>query len=167
MQADLRYIEEEDLELLLKWRNHPAVKRYMYSQHDISIDEHKRWFLKLGEDDSQQAFIFSINGQPEGYVNFKKIHCGPIADWGFYLNPDAPKGTGRLLGRAALDYAFYKMNLHKVCGQALGYNEKSINFHLRMGFKHEGLLRDQYFDGFRYHNVECFGLLADEWLGSK
>ena len=92
-----------------------------------------------------------------------EIAAGGIADWGFYAAPDAPKGTGRKLGASALTYAFARLELHKVCGQALDFNERSIHFHLRLGFQQEGVLREQHFDGEQYHGIVCFGLLATEW----
>ena len=86
-----------------------------------------------------------------------------MADWGFYAAPDAPKGTGRQLGKAVQYYVFVQAGLHKLCGQALVYNERSIRFHQSLGFQQEGILREQHFDGQNYHDVVCFGLLASEW----
>lgn len=164
MQGYLRMMVEADLPLVLQWRNHPDVRRYMYTQHEITPEEHAQWFTQLCHDDTQSSWIFVVDDIPLGYVNFKKTAVSAVADWGFYLATDAPKGTGSQLGTAALNYAFRQMKLHKVCGQALGYNEKSKGFHLRLGFKREGVLRQQYFNGKDYHDVECFGLLASEWI---
>jgi RimJ/RimL family protein N-acetyltransferase len=86
-----------------------------------------------------------------------------VADWGFYLAPDAPKGSGRELGKQALDYAFTQLGLHKVCGQALGFNKRSIAFHTALGFTEEGCLREQHFNDGKFHDVVCFGLLSHEW----
>jgi RimJ/RimL family protein N-acetyltransferase len=96
-------------------------------------------------------------------VNFTQTGNGGIADWGFYMAPDAPKGSGRQLGLVSLSQAFTKLNLHKVCGEALAYNNRSILFHQALGFQQEGTLRDEHFDGERYHNVIRFGLLSHEW----
>ena len=158
---------EDDLSLVLQWRNHPDVRCYMYTQHEITPEEHVQWFSRLCHDDTQSSLIFVVDGTPLGYVNFKVITASAVADWGFYLAPNAPKGTGSQLGTAALNYAFQQMKLHKVCGQALSFNEKSKRFHLRLGFKREGTLRQQYFDGENYYDVECFGLLSNEWIGGE
>jgi RimJ/RimL family protein N-acetyltransferase len=96
-------------------------------------------------------------------VNFNESENGGIAEWGFYVAPYALKGTGRQLGHAALSYAFNQVKFHKVNGQALAYNERSIHFHKSLGFEQEGILRDQHFDGECYHNVICFGMLFPEW----
>jgi UDP-4-amino-4,6-dideoxy-N-acetyl-beta-L-altrosamine N-acetyltransferase len=164
VQGYLRPMNEKDLAMVLQWRNSPDVRRYMYSQHEISAEEHAKWFARVVHDDYQHTLLYILNEKPVGYVNFKQESSVAVADWGFYLSPDALKGTGSQLGFAALNYAFNDIQLHKVCGQALGFNEQSIRFHLKMGFQREGILRKQYYDGLKYHDIECFGLLSREWL---
>ena len=158
--ANFREMEEEDLGLVLSWRNHPDIRRYMYNQHEIMIDEHRQWFEQNKADLSSFLLIFETTA-PLGFVSFKKL--GSCVEWGFYTAPDAPKGTGTLLGEAALQYAFEEIKVHKVCGQALDYNQASKRLHQKIGFKHEGVLREQYFDGQCYHDIICFGILQYEW----
>lgn len=162
----IRHMVHADLERVLAWRNHPDVRRFMYTQHEITLDEHQRWFERTLPDPKKHLLVFEVNQQPQGFVNFSEVENGGIADWGFYAAPDASKGSGRQLGRAALNHAFTQLKLHKVCGEALAYNERSIQFHQSLGFKQEGILRDQHFDGERYHNVISMGLLSNEWQTS-
>lgn len=161
--AQLRRMSVADLEKVLSWRNAPEVRRYMYTQHEIGLDEHTRWFERASEDSNRHLLIFESQRVDLGFINIHKISHGGIADWGFYAAPDAPKGSGRQLGYATLNYAFTELGYTKLCAQALIYNERSIRFHLKLGFQQEGVLRHQYFDGQRYHDVVCFGLLASEW----
>lgn len=159
----MRSMIQADLEQVLAWRNHPDVRRYMFSQHEITLAEHRLWFERTMQNPKKHLLIFEANHQPQGVVSFSEVGDGGVADWGFYLAPDAPKGSGRQLGSAALSHAFTQFNFHKVCGQVLEYNQRSIRFHQSLGFRLEGSLRDQYFDGERYHQVNCFGLLCNEW----
>lgn len=161
-QQRVRPMTREDVERVLGWRNHAEVRRYMYTQHEISLEEHSRWFERASQDPNRHLLVFEIDGVPSGFINFDQA-AGGIAQWGFYAAPDSPKGVGRQLGVAALEYAFSSLRLHKICGQALIYNERSIKFHLNLGFKQEGVLREQHFDGQSYHDIVCFGLLAAEW----
>jgi UDP-4-amino-4,6-dideoxy-N-acetyl-beta-L-altrosamine N-acetyltransferase len=154
---------EADLEQVLSWRNHPDVRRYMYTTHEIGLDEHREWFTGASTNPAIDLMIYESEGQGVGFVNITRTRCSEVADWGFYLAPDAPKGAGRSLGYQALAYAFEKLGLHKVCGQALGFNERSITFHKALGFIKEGRLRDQHFDGNEFHDVVCYGLLKNEW----
>ncbi|MGN2624135.1 UDP-4-amino-4,6-dideoxy-N-acetyl-beta-L-altrosamine N-acetyltransferase [Stutzerimonas balearica] len=155
-----------DLECVLAWRNHPEVRRYMYTRHEITLEEHAGWFERASKDPGRHLLIFEDGEVPLGFINLQQIAPGGIAEWGFYAAPDAPKGTGRQLGRVALRYAFDEVGFHKLCGQALAFNERSIRFHRSMGFREEGVLRQQHFDGQHHHDVVCFGLLAGEWQPS-
>jgi UDP-4-amino-4,6-dideoxy-N-acetyl-beta-L-altrosamine N-acetyltransferase len=166
-KLNLRPMNVDDLEQVLTWRNHPEVRRYMYTQHEIHPDEHARWFAQASKDPKRSLLVFESNTIPLGFININQISSGGIAEWGFYVAPDAPKGTGRLLGQAGLRYAFGEIKMHKLCGQALVFNERSIRFHLSLGFQREGILQQQHFDGYKYHDVVCFGLLASSWCESN
>ncbi|WP_256222705.1 UDP-4-amino-4,6-dideoxy-N-acetyl-beta-L-altrosamine N-acetyltransferase [Pseudomonas sp. Pf153] len=159
----VRTMTTDDLQAVLAWRNHPDIRRYMYTQHEISLEEHCAWFNRASSDPNKHLLIFEMNGISRGFINFTEHPSSRVADWGFYVAPRAEKGTGRQLGEAALEYAFHFLNLHKVCGQALNFNERSIRFHRSLGFQQEGTLRDQHYDGEHYHAVICFGLLSTEW----
>lgn len=159
----LRPMAESDLENVLQWRNHSEVRRYMYTTHEIHLDEHRQWFANASTNPAIKLLIYEHEGKPFGFVNFTRSRCSVVADWGFYIAPNAPKGCGSALGRQAIDYAFSQLCFHKVCGQALGFNERSIAFHKRLGFVEEGRLREQHFDGDTFHDVVCFGLLNRDW----
>jgi len=160
---NLRPMTETDLEQVLSWRNHPEVRRYMYTTHEIGMEEHSKWFSSIKLDPAVNLMIYENQGLAKGFLNITRTRCQEVADWGFYLAPGAPKGTGRSLGGEALRYAFEELGLHKLCGQALGFNERSIAFHKALGFSEEGRLRDQHFDGYEFHDVFYFGLLKQEW----
>lgn len=161
--CSIRDMSADDLENVLAWRNHPEIRRYMYTQHEITMAEHRAWFERNSQDHKKHLLIFEVDGVAQGFVNITELAVHGIADWGFYVSPDASKGTGRRLGELALEYAFRNLRLHKICGQALVFNERSVKFHYGLGFRQEGVLRDQHHDGENYHSVICFGLLNTEW----
>lgn len=160
--CSVRPMLKSDLEQVLVWRNHPELRRYMLTQHEITRDEHLAWFERCAKDSKKCLLIAEEDGRAFGFVQFSGVAPGAAADWGFYLAPDAQKGAGVKLGMTALDYAFHTLALHKVCGQALAFNEKSIRLHRRLNFHQEGLLPRQQVDG-AYHDLICFGLLSSEW----
>ena len=131
---------QADLERVLTWHNHSDVRRYMYTQHEISLEEHHGWFERAQGDPCKHLLIYEVNLTPLGFVSFTEIESSGVAKWAYYAAPEAPKGTGHTLGRAALDYAFNEITLQKVCGQALAFNERSIRFHQSFGFEKEGVL---------------------------
>lgn len=165
--CQIRKVTAEDLPMLLAWRNHAEVRRYMFTQHEISLDEHRKWFAKTSDDPSRSLLIVEEDQKAIGYVQFSKVEEGGVAEWGFYARPDAPKGIGSKLGVMALNYAFGLLRLHKVSGQAIESNQASIAFHQRLGFALEGVLRDQQRINGVYHSLHCFGMLATEWKPKK
>lgn len=166
-QQRVRPMRESDLLTVLAWRNHPDIRRVMYTQHEITVAEHTAWFARAVKDAGRHLLIFETSSIPVGFININQVAHGGIADWGFYVSPDAAKGTGRRLGKAALEFAFVERGLHKLCGQALAFNQRSIRFHGYLGFQQEGVLRQQHFDGEHYHDVVCFGLLASDWQANN
>ncbi|WP_205126761.1 UDP-4-amino-4,6-dideoxy-N-acetyl-beta-L-altrosamine N-acetyltransferase [Nitrincola tibetensis] len=159
--GSLKRVEHRDLPLLITWRNHPDVRAYMYSQHQISPAEHQQWFDRQSHDQNSHLFIYSEESQPCGFAQLRVAK--ERAEWGFYLAPEAKKGTGTRLGKTVLDWAFQNLNLHKVSGEALDFNHASIRFHHKLGFVDEGRLRDHIKINETFHDVLCFGLLESEW----
>jgi len=164
-KSAIRQMTYDDLEMVLAWRNHPEVRRYMYTQHEISLEEHTQWFEQTTYDDGKHLLIFEYQDISCGFVSFSEVENSDITEWGFYTSPEAPKGTGRLLGELALFYAFAKAGFHKVHGKVIDSNKRSANFHLNQGFNEEGVLRNNYFDGAEYHDVICFGITKYDWQG--
>jgi len=160
-------VQQQDLEMILSWRNHPEVRRYMFTQHEIGLDEHLGWFERSSRDERRRLMIFEADGVACAFVNLTRVGKGEVWDWGFYVAPGSPRGTGRRLGRASLHEAFFRMKVHKLCGQVLAGNERSVRFHEALGFVREGELREQQLDGQEYRNLICFGLLRSEYLARE
>ncbi|WP_321338266.1 UDP-4-amino-4,6-dideoxy-N-acetyl-beta-L-altrosamine N-acetyltransferase [uncultured Cohaesibacter sp.] len=158
----VRPMEAGDLKIVLAWRNHAEVRNYMFAQEYISFEQHKKWFDMAHADPTRALLIYERDGVDVGFVQFSNVEPGSISEWGFYKAPSAPKGTGRALGAASLTYAFDELHIHKACGQVLDFNIGSIKMHLSLGFKQEGLLRDQHRLNSRYHAVFQFGLFTEE-----
>ncbi len=129
----LRPMMQADLERVLAWRNHPSIRKHMYTQKEISFEEHLSWFKQASVDADRYLLIFEVDDEPQGYVNFR-CDSDRAAVWGFYLAPDASKGFGSLLGKAATRYAFEELHIEKLWGEVLIDNLTSHKFHLRQGF---------------------------------
>lgn len=159
----IRPMRSSDLELVLTWRNHPNISKWMYTTRSISLNEHRGWYEKARNNPAIYPMIYERKGKAEGFVSVSRTRFSEVADWGFYLAPCAPKGSGQSLGIIALNYVFNTLAFRKICGQVLAINESSITFHKDLGFTEEGRLRKQHFDGTQYHDVVCFGLLVDDY----
>jgi UDP-4-amino-4,6-dideoxy-N-acetyl-beta-L-altrosamine N-acetyltransferase len=162
----VRPLLESDATDVLAWRNHPDVRRFMFWSDLIPEDAHMQWMRRALIEDSLFVRIVEQSGQPIGLVNFRSGPDSNVAEWGFYLVPDAPTGSGTQMGEAALEHAFYHLQFRKICGQALGSNTRSQRFHLRMGFSQEGRLREQFCRDGHPEDVILYGLLKSEFRGT-
>ncbi|MDH2241153.1 UDP-4-amino-4,6-dideoxy-N-acetyl-beta-L-altrosamine N-acetyltransferase [Pseudomonas sp. GD03909] len=156
---------EHDLGYVLAWRNHSDVRKFMLTQHEITDTEHRAWFERTSKDKTRALLVVEDHQQPIGCVIFSRVEKNSTADWSFYSAPASRAGTGKLVCSAALDFAFQELGVHKVAGQVLDFNIASIRLHQRLGFTQEGILREHGFIDKKYHDLLCFGLLSNEWLG--
>jgi len=162
-ELTLRDMQPDDLEMVRSWRNHPNVRCHMLTQHEISAEEHAQWFGRVQQDPQRHVVLVHEQQQPLGLVHFTPVNPHGVVDWGFYLTPQAPKGSGSKLARMALDFAFKQQGWHKVCGQVISINAASRRFHLKMGFTLEGVWRQQVWINREWLSLWCYGLLADDW----
>ena len=165
----LRKIQQEDLELILSWRNHPDVRSSMFSQSVIELDQHRAWFRRESEKETSLWFLYlDTEGNPAGVVYFTDIDgISSNAFWGFYAAPGARPGTGTRMGVEALDYFLVDKGFHKVNADVLDTNQRSHRFHRKLGFQAEGVFREQYLGKEDYRNVTRFGLLDSDWTDNR
>ncbi|WP_434153614.1 UDP-4-amino-4,6-dideoxy-N-acetyl-beta-L-altrosamine N-acetyltransferase [Pseudomonas sp. JZ134] len=162
--GQLRPVTESDLNNMRLWRNAPNVRLNMYTQHEISQEEHLAWWRNSSNSTENRYFIYELNGRSLGVVCYNKIDViSRNAAWGFYAAPDAPKGTGTMMEFLALDYAFECLRLHKLYCEVLGYNIPVIKLHRKFGFSQEGVFKEQYIFKDKYVDIYRFGMLHSDW----
>lgn len=162
----LRLVEEDDLPKLFTWRNTERIRKAMYTSHIISWEEHCAWFKRTTEERyTNRHYLFLHNKTPLGVVNFTDItKMHKRLTWGFYIGEEgAPKASGTIMGIRALDLAFNELEMHKVCGEVLMDNHQSVVYHEKMGFLHEGILKEHIFKEDKYVDVIVFGQLSTRW----
>ena len=162
-KGSIRQAHHEDLGLLFAWRNNSEIRRFMFNQECIALDKHQQWFEAALQQQDSCLLIYEIDNVALGCTNFSNAIAGQVSEWGFYTAPDAPKGCGSLMGRLVLDHAFVTLGIDKVCAEVLDYNLASIRMHEKIGFKREGLFRQQHKIDDCYHDVIRYGLLSQEW----
>ncbi len=161
----LRALQESDLSLILPWLNSLEVRQAIYTQHEISIDEHQSWFQRIQQDDSKQWFLYlNQDDVPSGVVYFTDLNAiqGSVF-WGFYVNPKERLGTGLRISLDALYKAFDEWGVQKLNADVLASNPRLLEIYKKVGFSEEGCFRDQFFDGEHRIDVIRFGMIAKEW----
>ncbi|HSW04738.1 hypothetical protein [Aquabacterium sp.] len=86
----LRLAVDADAPVVLGWRNHPAVRRVMFTDHLIGPDEHGAWWNRVQASPRHRLLIVVHAGLDCGVVTFTRSLEEPGTwFWGFYLDPDA------------------------------------------------------------------------------
>ena len=161
----LRPVVEEDLELVLSWRNSDRIRRNMYGDHIICMDEHRIWFKHLEQNPAAEYLFFEFQRKPIGMVYFTDIDSkNNKCFWGFYLGEEnLPRGTGTVMGVLGIEYAFETLNIRKLCGEAFQFNTASLKFFRRLGFSEEGHFARHVLKDGKYEDVISFALFRECW----
>lgn len=112
------------------WRNQPANREVSTYQHEITADEHARWWAAVAEDPSRQVLIFEYDGRPLGVVTFFDLDLGRrTGGWGFYLDNETTTTEGIAMMawiqvmKDATTYAFDELGLDVLTGEVNEDNE--------------------------------------------
>ena len=128
----------------------------------LDWDEHVAWFERK-EAAGEAPWVFEIDSIPLGFVQFDKTDCPDTVEWGFYVAPDATKGTGQRLGIAAISYIFKREVINQVIGQVTPDNLRSQRFHERLGFHRMSSVASQ--ESSSATPLISFSLSRSEWPG--
>ena len=160
----LRGIADDELELMRAWRNEPAVRANMYTQHEISREEHLTWWGKMKTRKDQKYFMYEMAGVPMGIAAFAGIDMqSQNSAWAFYASPSASKGTGSKMEFLMLEHAFEDLKLQKLYCEVLAFNTPVIKLHQKFGFNIEGVFRQQHKANNDFIDIYRLGILLPEW----
>lgn len=153
-QADVRQL-----------RNQPDVRKFMYTDHEISEDEHLNWLEGLRASSRQQVFVVLIEGAAAGVVSLSAINTTHrTADWAFYLDTTLQgKGLGSQVELWMLDHAFGAAALEKLNCEVLEINPAVIKMHQKFGFVIEGVRRENIIRDGKRIGVVLLGITKSEW----
>lgn len=168
-QIELIDVNLSHLDLLYNWRNQHHIREVMYDSQEIAYSNHQKWFSGILENEDVYYKVLIVNHVPYGVANFhytnKKDRVG---EWGFYIGElQAPKGMGTVLCTKMLDFLFFELNVRKICAEVLGFNDKSLKFHEKMGFKKEGILKEHIYKDDMYIDIHLYGLFQKQWNITK
>lgn len=161
-------LEREDLIKFYIWTNDPNVV-YLAGLHPLpkSFAEINLWHDAAFRNPMQRTFAIKTgDGNHIGMVEvvdidlrIRRCEIGVFIGDGNYID----KGFGHDAVDVILNFIFKQLNINKVAVRVLEYNTKAKEFFKKIGFKEEGVLRQDYFSDGKYYNIHVMGLLAEEW----
>lgn len=132
--VDFCDLNEEDTRTVLTWRNHPAVRKWMYRSDPITPDEHQRFIGMLKHAKDKQYFLVFFGEERLGVVYLTDIDLQErTATLGVYANPEK-KSVGTLLMDAIIDYAFNRLHLMSIRAEVFRSNARAVSLYEKFGF---------------------------------
>lgn len=82
-------LDEETIENIRIWRNHPDIRKRMYSEDEIPKESHHRFVRSLNNCDTKYYWLVYRGNEPVGTINLVDIDtANNNGQIGFYLIPD-------------------------------------------------------------------------------
>lgn len=165
----IRLMEEKDIPYKVKWINNPKFRHTLNFNYPISEIGTKKWLNSVASDSSRRDFIVCLtdSDEPIGYGGFIGID---------YKNSKAEsymgignlsyqgKGLATEIRELLLDYAFDELILNKVYAYVWKENKPMISLNEKVGFKIEGLLREDILSHGERRDRYIMGILRDEYF---
>jgi ribosomal-protein-serine acetyltransferase len=169
--AHLRPLEESDAEAL--YRLVDANRAYLaewlpWAAAETGVEQHLEFIRatrrQLEEDNGFQAGIVD-GGELVGVIGYHRIDGGNRAtSLGYWLAASSQgRGTMTEAVRALTTHAFDVWDLNRVEIRAAVGNDRSAAIPLRLGFAHEGVLRESERHGETYKDIAVYSMLAADW----
>lgn len=165
--VELKYLSDADVEQIRVWRNQDFVKKNMFTQHEITEEEHRKYMNSIRKDENKSLFLFYLNQKPFGVFHYQYYPEGDYVMGGNYLISRDYEGYGVLQVYFINEILFRHLKFRKNYYEILESNKKLLSMNKKIGGTQERILRNHAKIGKTYQNVYCFSLLADEWDKKK
>jgi RimJ/RimL family protein N-acetyltransferase len=165
----LRGIERDDLERCYAWMSDPDLRATLAQRYPMSLAREADWVERAtrGQDPSEMTFAICLaeDGRHIGNCGLEAIdRDNRTATLGILIGEAdcRGKGLGEDAVRTLSRFAFDEMDLHKIRLDAYAFNARAIRTYERVGFREEGLLREEAYRGGRRVDMVRMGLLRGE-----
>lgn len=159
-----RKLEERDLPQVLDWRTSEHVTQYMYTDIEYNLENQRKWFEKISASTTEYYWIIEVKDQPIGLISLN--HMDPDnkkTTFAYYIgNLDYSIIAGRI-HPYLYNYVFFELGYNKIYAEVMEGNIGMMKMHLHYGFTHVATFKQHIYKYNRYHDVEYFELLAEDW----
>lgn len=124
--------------MILEWRNSTNIKKYMYTQDDISLENHMKFIENLKNCEDKLYFLVKKDDDFIGVIYFVNLIKYEV-DFGLYANPMSKiAGIGRILEEISIDFAFNTLKVEKLKLEVFEDNIQVRNLHKKYKFREIG-----------------------------
>ena len=166
----LRAFTQDDAKYINEIKNDfKALKAFAGRPFPSNLVSEKEWISNMYPPGLMSSIYFVIEENETnnfiGYAVARKIdYLNSNAEVGIIFHKNA-RGKGFFKEASILfyKYLFSEINLHKVYSFVLVYNDIAIENDKKIGFKVEGIMKEQIYQGGKYHDVYMISLYSDDF----
>lgn len=164
----LRLMEEKDIPHKVRWVNNSEFRHTLNFDYPLSEIGTRKWLHNVAGNPNRKDFIVcdKENGEPIGYgglINIDYKNSKAESYMGIGELAYQGKGLGTEIRLILLDYAFKELNLNKVYAHVWEENQAMLELNKKVGFKIDGLLREDVLSHGERRNRYIMSILKREY----
>lgn len=162
-------VDESHAENMFHWMDDPEIRRHLGLRREATLEKTVEWiqFVTAHPDKVRSYAILSGKTHVGNIVLDRFDRILSTARFFIYIGESRGTGLGRAATRALVEEGFGPLGLYKIWLTVHRGNLRAINAYLDVGFKIEGVLRDEFLlDGNRV-DVFYMGILKEDFLRSS
>ena len=172
----LRAIERDDIPRFVEWLNDPQVTAGLLINLPMASWDETNWFENLAKMPMEERPLALEARQPDqtwahiGNVGLHQIEqTNRCAEFGIFIGDKAfwDHGYGSDATLLTLKHGFETLNLNRIYLYVFETNPRAIHVYEKIGFVHEGILRQSIYRNGRYIDTIVMSMLRTEWNAKK
>ena len=170
MNVSIRKFEEKDIPNKIKWINDSNNNKYLHYDLPLEYDKTLNWFINNKNRKDRFDAVIEVEGIPVGLIGLLSIDKkNSKAEYYITLGEPKYKGKGiaKLASKILLDYAFKKLEINKVYLFTEIENIKAQKLFEKIGFKKEGLLKEDIKNGNDLVDRYVYGICKDDYYSKE
>ena len=171
----LRPIEKDDLARYVKWFADPELRGYLDGHLPMGQAQEEKWFEQSLAAKDRNTQSWAIDAQPADMAVGPWVHIGGCglheiewrhrwAELGIVIGSRDywGRGYGTDAVQTLTRWAFDTLNLNRVYLRVFADNARAIHCYEKVGYQHEGRLRQHSFSNGAYRDVLLMGILRSD-----
>jgi RimJ/RimL family protein N-acetyltransferase len=164
----LRPLEREDAAQIVAWLNDPEITHSLTLYRPLSRRAEEDYLDKLAASEPEIGLGIAVRETDRliGVTGLKDLDVkNRSACFGIVIGEKAEwdKGHGTEATALMVRYAFETLNLNRVWLHVLEYNQRGVRAYEKVGFRKEGVLRQEHYRHGRYWDTITMAILRADW----
>jgi len=170
MCVNIRKFDEKDIPYKVKWINDEKNNKYLHYDLPLREDKTLIWLKSIKDRIDRVDFTITFNDEPAGLIGLLNIdRKNKKAEYYICLGEEKYKGKGIAYSASKLliSYAFNELYLNRIYLYTEISNSKAQRLFEKIGFKKEGLLKNDLIYNGKKVDRYIYGLILEDYMSQN